>query len=611
MKFSLRSLGLLILIAFVVANVVLIFVNSTAAFYSPVLLAILNFDFQSIALFAVVYISARSYLKSGLLQLLLIGCGLIAFGIGVIINLARILIALNRDWNDFTVQMHTLGLFIFALLSFCAVILLMYKRPKHYLNQKKLKSNLAIGYSIMGILIVSLGLLALYNVIPEFFSPQGYTLLSTTVQTITVTLFVVSALLFSRIYLESKSKVLYWYSLGLAAIAFGIIVEIITPMLGTALFWEGQITEYAGSVFFLIAIWNAKGEARWTAAFTRSKVQFEYLFSNMMDGFAYHEIILNERDEPVDYLFLEFNDAFSEMMGVGREAIGKRVTEVIPGIEKDSSNWIGAFGEIAKTGKSVRFENYLQRLNKWYAISAYSPEKGYFAAIFEDITERKQILEKLESYSKHLEELVEERTKELKDSERLATIGQTAGAVGHDIRNPLQTITSELFLLKSCLDGLPDDEEKSSALESIGFIETQAEYINDIITDLQDFAKKLEPRKTNLNIPESIAQIIETVVISENIKVDVNIQADFPELMLDPTYFRRILTNLITNAVHAMPKGGKLTIQGNTKGSNAIISVEDTGTGIPDELKQKIFQPLFTTRIQRTRLWFTCNKTVS
>lgn len=322
----------------------------------------------------------------------------------------------------------------------------------------------------------------------------------------------------------------------------------------------------------------------------------------MMDGFAYHEIILNEHNEPVDYLFLEFNDAFSKMTGIGREAIGKRVTEVIPGIEKDPSNWIGIYGEIAKTRKSVRFENYVQQLKKWYAISAYSPEKGYFAAIFEDITERKQIQEKLELYSKHLEELVEERTKELKDSERLATIGQTAGAVGHDIRNPLQTITSELFLLKSSLESLPDSEEKRSALDSVGFIETQTEYINSIITDLQDFAKKLEPRKTKLNIMESTTQIIDTLAIPKNIQEYTCIQTDFPELMLDPTYFRRILTNLITNAVHAMPKGGKLTIQGYTQNSSAILSIEDTGMGIPDDVKTKIFQPLFTTRSKDTAL---------
>ena len=192
--------------------------------------------------------------------------------------------------------------------------------------------------------------------------------------------------------------------------------------------------------------------------------------------------------------------------------------------------------------------------------------------------------------------LVEERTKQLQDSERLATIGQTAGAVGHDIRNPLQTITSELFLLKSSLEALPDSEEKRNAVESISYIEAQAEYINNIITDLQDYAKKLEPRKTKLDISQNIPQIIDTVAIPENIQVNTSIQQNFPPLMLDPTYFRRIITNLVTNAIQAMPKGGKLTITAYTKNDKATITIQDTGIGIPEEMKQRMFQPLFTTR---------------
>lgn len=273
-------------------------------------------------------------MKSGLLQLLLIGCGLVSFGIGVIINLARILLALNRDWTDFTVTMHSLGLFIFSLLSFSAAILLMYKRPTHNLNPTKLKSNLGMAYFIMGILITSLSLLALYSIIPEFFSPQGFSQLGNIVQAITVALFIASTLLFINIYFESKSKVLYWYSFGLGLYAIGVISSIIIPTINTPLFWIGQITQYTGSVFFLIAIGNAKGEGRWTAAFKRNKVQFEYLFTHMIDGFAYHEIILDDKKKPVDYVFLEFNEAFTKMTGIGRDAIGKRVTEVLPGIEK-------------------------------------------------------------------------------------------------------------------------------------------------------------------------------------------------------------------------------------------------------------------------------------
>jgi phosphoglycerate-specific signal transduction histidine kinase len=82
----------------------------------------------------------------------------------------------------------------------------------------------------------------------------------------------------------------------------------------------------------------------------------------------------------------------------------------------------------------------------------------------------------------------------LKDSERLAAIGATAGMVGHDIRNPLQAITSDVYLAKTELAGLPESEEKKNSVESLEEIEKNIDYINKIVADLQDFARPLKPR---------------------------------------------------------------------------------------------------------------------
>jgi PAS domain S-box-containing protein len=106
--------------------------------------------------------------------------------------------------------------------------------------------------------------------------------------------------------------------------------------------------------------------------------------------------------------------------------------------------------------------------------------------IEQDITERKRIELQLEQYSKHLENLVEERTKQLKDAERLAAIGATAGMVGHDIRNPLQAITNELYLTREAIASAPDVPSKPDALDSVAFMQAQVNYINKIVSDLQD-----------------------------------------------------------------------------------------------------------------------------
>lgn len=133
-------------------------------------------------------------------------------------------------------------------------------------------------------------------------------------------------------------------------------------------------------------------EARITKdALERSEEKLESLFRNMSEGFAYHRIVLDSSGQPCDYIFLEVNTAFERLTGLqGKEITGKRVTEAIPGIEKDPADWIAKYGKVALTGRPVKFESYSETLKRWYLVSAFSPHKGYFAVTFSDITERKQ-----------------------------------------------------------------------------------------------------------------------------------------------------------------------------------------------------------------------------
>ena len=96
---------------------------------------------------------------------------------------------------------------------------------------------------------------------------------------------------------------------------------------------------------------------------------------------------------------------------------------------------------------------------------------------------------KFEEYTENLELLVKKQRKQLKETERLAAIGQTAGMVSHDIRNPLQAIISELFLAKEECKKIPDAKGLEAIVDSITFIEEQIEYINKIVSDLQDYAQ--------------------------------------------------------------------------------------------------------------------------
>ena len=219
----------------------------------------------------------------------------------------------------------------------------------------------------------------------------------------------------------------------------------------------------------------------------------------------------------------------------------------------------------------------------------------------QEIAERTKAEEELERYQNHLEKLVEEKTKQLKDSERLATIGATAGMVGHDIRNPLQTVTGELYLAKEELNNLPDGDSKENLRESLNIINEQTIYVNKIVSDLQDFAKPIAPKIEEINLEKTIQTVLSSINLRqsdkpEGIQIEYHIGESFPNLKVDESYLRRILQNLVTNAIQAMPNGGKLNINAAITDGQARITVEDTGNGIPEEFRNKLFTPLMTTK---------------
>ncbi len=217
-------------------------------------------------------------------------------------------------------------------------------------------------------------------------------------------------------------------------------------------------------------------------------------------------------------------------------------------------------------------------------------------AIFEDISEKRDLEDKLDLHMKHLEKLVSQQVKQLKDAERLSAIGQTAGMIGHDIRNPLQAIWNETYLAKKDIDHLPESEDKNSIKESIDNIEENMSYIDKIVADLQDFAKTPNPTLENVALEKIINEAISGMIIPEAIQISLVLEEGSLALITDRVYMKRILTNLVSNAIQAMANGGTLSVKVKRTKDKALLSVEDTGQGIPFEVRDKIFMPLVTTK---------------
>ena len=213
----------------------------------------------------------------------------------------------------------------------------------------------------------------------------------------------------------------------------------------------------------------------------------------------------------------------------------------------------------------------------------------------------------IREYAEQLEQKVEQRTQELLEaqsrlikSERLAAIGEIAAMVGHDLRNPLQVIVYTLYLTNEMLKKISPEAmkslEESHVDELLARIGEQVNYMDKIISDLQDYSKPLKPILVSTSLSKVIDNTLSSVTVPSNIKVANLVPKDFPQVVMDASMMRRVFSNLITNAIQAMPDGGVLEISSTIDDDTVTVNVKDTGIGIPKENLEKLFQPLFTTK---------------
>jgi signal transduction histidine kinase len=207
---------------------------------------------------------------------------------------------------------------------------------------------------------------------------------------------------------------------------------------------------------------------------------------------------------------------------------------------------------------------------------------------------------KLAEYSQQLEKLVAKRTAELKQtqaklvkSERLATIGELAAMVGHDLRNPLTGIMGAAYYLKTrhC------PELGAKGKEMLGTIENAITYSNKIVDDLLEYSRDLKLELAETTPKALLKTALSLFAVPEKIEV-VDATKDKPLVKVDTEKIRRVFVNLIKNAFDAMPEGGALTVRSREVKGKLEIAFKDTGTGMSKETLSKLKGgvPLFTTK---------------
>jgi signal transduction histidine kinase len=176
-------------------------------------------------------------------------------------------------------------------------------------------------------------------------------------------------------------------------------------------------------------------------------------------------------------------------------------------------------------------------------------------------------------------------------TERLVLIGQVAGGIAHELRNPLNVIKTSVFYLLNAKS--PSAEKTAVHLDRI---ERQVGQAENVIASLVRFAKMPVPDLKPVEIPRLVAEVLATIDRAENVEVAESYPADLVRAVMDEGQIRIVLENLVRNALDAMPEGGKLTISAAGQSPYVDIHVADTGHGIERDKLQRVMEPFYSTK---------------
>ena len=222
---------------------------------------------------------------------------------------------------------------------------------------------------------------------------------------------------------------------------------------------------------------------------------------------------------------------------------------------------------------------------------------------------RRRELAVVEEANSTLEARVQERTRELEEaqdqlvrSEKLAAIGQLAGGVAHDLRNPLGAIMNAIYYLKRKLSSTDVVQSNPRVEQFLQIAGEEVDHANQIIGDLMSFARVGVTSLSPTNLGKAVENALSNMEIRDNVHVVKKLDPDLPEIMADGDQLYRVFINLANNAQDAMPDGGELTVGARALDGYAEVAFQDTGVGIGEEDMKKIFDPLFTTKTKGTGL---------
>lgn len=320
-----------------------------------------------------------------------------------------------------------------------------------------------------------------------------------------------------------------------------------------------------------------------------------------------------------DGYFFRVNPAFCQMVGRREEDLKKMNFQDIthPDDYKIGSKVLADL--ISGKIKSCAIEKrYLHKnvniIDVHITVAMIKDDKGeplYIFSQIQDITEQKKAQTALRDHSRQLEQKVKERTREIEEiqntlirKEKLLVLGQLAGGVGHELRNPLSAIKNAVYLLNMIV--LPDDPD---VIEAMSILDREVLSAEKIIESLFSYANPRQPVREKINVHRIIREIADHLPIPDAVDLVLNLHAEHPRVLGDGEKLLQVFRNLIRNAIQAMPDGGLIEVlTQDGEHQQMDIRVIDHGTGILKEHLDSIFEPLFSTKAKGIGLGLSLSK---
>lgn len=336
------------------------------------------------------------------------------------------------------------------------------------------------------------------------------------------------------------------------------------------------------------------------AILRKSEERYRHLYESIDEGFCIIEVMFGGNKKAVDYVFLEVNPSFEKQTGI-QHARGRGMREIAPHHE---DHWFELYGKIALTGESRRFEYPAVGLHRWYEGYAYRIGEAHerkVAIIFNDITERKQAEEdvlRLLAEVQQREHELRHKQDQLVQAAKLASLGEMASGIAHEINNPLNNIG---LFIGNALDLLESAKlDRTMTLQQLRAAAGQVKKAATIVNHMRTFARASTSYEVvSLNaVLRSTVAVVEEQLQMRNIDLKVEWAPGEPIVKGNAIQLEQVFVNLLGNARDAVERSPRkrIAIRSLVKGSNVEVTVVDTGIGISGELQARIFDPFFTTK---------------